>query len=164
MATVVVTKHGLLTATHRFTSEAGDRLAELRWNGPIGTLTIPDTLPSQIGPVVDDPDHFALVREDTAYAEAWLLDAKARSLGPDVLSVNYEGAIFRIASNSSTVADLSLLDEAGREWVRLFFNRTAESRMMLGEDVSLELAAFVFAVVYLLDRRRLEGLLIRGGS
>lgn len=164
MVTAVVTKHGWLTATHRFSSEAGDRLAELRWSGQIATLTIPDAPPAQIGPVVDDPDHFALVREDTAYAEAWLLDAKARRVSPDVLSVNYEGAIFRLASNSSTVADLSLLDEAGREAVRLFFNPAGESRMILGEDVPLELAAFTFAVVSLLARRGSESPFPSGGS
>lgn len=163
MATILVTKHGWFTATHRFTSETGNRLAELRWSGQIGTLAIPDTPSSQVGPVVDDPDHFALVRGDTAYAEAWLLDASQRSVSPDVVSVNYEGGIFRIARNSSTVADLSLLDEAGREGVRLFYERTVESRMVLSEDVPLELGAFTFAIVYLLDRRRVEGLLTGGG-
>jgi hypothetical protein len=153
MPTVLVTKHGWLTVTHRFTGEDGGRLAELRWSGQIGTLTIPENETSQVGPVVDDPDHFALVREDTAYGEAWLLDAKARAGGPDVLSVNYEGGIFRIASNSSTVSDFSLLDEAGREWVRLFFEPGGESRLVFGEEVPLDLAAFVFAIIYLLNRR-----------
>ncbi len=147
MPTAIVTRHGWLSVTHRFSSEAGDRLAELRWSGQIGSLTIPDTLPSQIGPVVDDPDHFALVREDTAYAEAWLLQAAARTGGVDVLSVNYEGAIFRIASNSTAAPDLSLFDEAGREWVRLYFNPGGESRLELAEEVPLELAAFMFGVV-----------------